>query len=673
MSSPPPSPPRAEPLGRSTWNIPEPCYDLVVVGAGHAGIEAALAGARLGLRTLIITMSLHTIGQLSCNPAMGGVGKGQLIREIDALGGEMAKLVDASALQFRMLNRSKGPAVWSPRAQCDKQEYAQLATQALFDQRGLDLRQGMVRDVVITGRRIQAVELGNGTRIRCQALILCAGTFLNGVLHLGSERSEGGRGGEPAATGLSEALAKAGIVLRRFKTGTPPRVDRDSVDFSRLEEQAGDLPPAGFRHYENLIRLPARPCHVTWTNEATHSILRGNLSRSPLFAGAIEGVGPRYCPSVEDKVVRFADKDRHQLFLEPETMNGREMYVNGFSTSMPEDVQWQALRTVPGFEQVRLTRPGYAIEYDCFPAWQLLPGLRLKSFDNVYLAGQINGTSGYEEAAAQGLLAALNVAAALRGQDPVVPGRQEAYLGVLVDDLVNKPLPEPYRMFTSRAEFRLLLRQDNADRRLMPLGHRLGLLEEWRWERFQSREHLRARLVQWLATTPIAGPRLIHRILSEPRTPQDPDLALAGTSGQAADWSVTQRAAKWLLRPQVRLSTLLHAAPEPWFSDLDEDLVTGLEVETKYAGYIDRQLRMVSQFERNEQIPLPADLDFSSMPTLCTEARQRLAEVRPATLGQASRVGGVNPTDIHALWVVLQQRHRGATPPPAEGGSTWNP
>jgi tRNA uridine 5-carboxymethylaminomethyl modification enzyme len=664
--------PPAEGFGRSTWNIPEPGYDLVVVGAGHAGIEAALAGARLGLRTMIITMSLHTIGQLSCNPAMGGVGKGQLIREIDALGGEMAKLADASGLQFRMLNRSKGPAVWSPRSQCDKQEYARLATQALFDQPGLDLRQGMVRDLLFKDRRVHSVELGNGTRIRCHAVILCAGTFLNGVLHVGSERSVGGRGGEPAATGLSDALAKAGIVLRRFKTGTPPRVDRESIDFSALEEQVGDSRPSGFRHYENLIRLPARPCHISWTSEHTHSILRENLARSPLFAGAIEGVGPRYCPSVEDKVVRFADKERHQLFLEPETLNGREMYVNGFSTSMPEDVQWQALRTVPGFERVRLTRPGYAIEYDCFPAWQLLPSLRLKNWDNLFFAGQINGTSGYEEAAAQGLLAALNVAAGLRGHDPVVPGRHEAFLGVLVDDLVNKPLPEPYRMFTSRAEFRLLLRQDNADRRLMPLGNRLGLLEAWRWERFQAREVLRDRLSCWLATTKLVGSVLARRLSDSRLEEAHQQSADASASREFGEWSGVQRAAQWLKRPEVGLSILLESAPEPWFSELDEDLITGVEVEVKYEGYIERQRRMVTQFERNEQVPLPDDLDYLSISTLCTEARQRLAEVRPATLGQASRVGGVNPTDIHSLWVVLQQRHRGATPPPEEEGSTWN-
>jgi tRNA uridine 5-carboxymethylaminomethyl modification enzyme len=603
---------------------------------------------------------------------MGGVGKGQLIREIDALGGEMGKLADASGIQFRMLNRSKGPAVWSPRAQCDKQEYARLATQALFDQSGLDLRQGMVRDLVLHQRRIHAVELGNGTRIRCQAVILCAGTFLNGVLHVGSERSHGGRGGEPAATGLSEALARAGVVLRRFKTGTPPRVDRDSVQFEAMEEQAGDRRPQGFRHYENRIRFPHHACHVTWTTDATHTILRDNLHRSPLFAGVIEGVGPRYCPSVEDKVVRFADKERHQLFLEPETVGGREMYVNGFSTSMPEDIQWQALRTVPGFEKVRLTRPGYAIEYDCFPAWQLLPSLRLKHWDNLYLAGQINGTSGYEEAAAQGLLAAMNVAAALRQEDPVVLGRQEAYLGVLADDLVNKPLPEPYRMFTSRAEFRLLLRHDNADRRLMPLGHRLGLLEAWRWDRFQERESLRQRLTQWLASTRVDGSRL------EPCAQQHPPCA-AGDAGLTCEDSTTQlgtegtqRAGQWLRRPEVGLAALMAAAPEPWFASVDEDLVTGIEVEHKYEGYIERQRRMVAQFERNERVPLPPDLDYTSLSTLCTEARQRLAEVRPATLGQASRVGGVNPTDIHALWVVLQQRHRANASAAQEEGSTWN-
>lgn len=657
-----PSPPHEklrDPEG-SMWNIPDPCYDLIVVGAGHAGIEAALAGARMGLRTLIITMSLQTIGQMSCNPAIGGIGKGQLVREIDALGGEMGRLADRSGLQFRLLNHSKGPAVWSPRAQCDKALYASLATQTLFDQAGLDLRQGMVTGLRVDQGHVRAVELANGTCIRAATFILCSGTFLNGLVHVGDSRSASGRAGEPAATGLSESLARNGIEVRRYKTGTPPRVDRESIDFKAFEVQLGDPEPTHFRFYESLNSLPQRNCHVTWTTEETHRILRGNLTRSPLFAGSIKGVGPRYCPSVEDKVVRFPDKDRHQLFLEPETLDGREMYVNGFSTSMPEEIQLLALRTVPGFEQVRFTRPGYAIEYDYFPAWQLDLSLRLRGLDNLFLAGQLNGTSGYEEAAAQGLLAALNAAALLDGRDPIILGRDCAYLGVLVDDLVNKPLPEPYRMFTSRAEFRLLLRQDNADQRLMPLSRTFGLLEQWRWEHFQEQAARRSRLMAWLRETSIASATLMQKLQR--------DLSRFGDSASAEALPLddlapsTQRAGDWLKRPEVSLPCLIKAAPEDWLGDLDHDLITGVEVDVKYAGYVERQLRAVEGYKRNERVLLPEELDYSAMVSLSIEAREHLGRVRPRTLGQASRIGGVNPTDVQALWFYLQRSKQKPAP-----------
>ncbi len=659
MSHPPDNPgagPGALEAGRSTWNLPDPAYDLVVAGAGHAGIEAALAGARLGLRTLLVSMSLQTIGQMSCNPAIGGVGKGQLVREIDALGGEMGRLADRAGLQFRMLNRSKGPAVWSPRAQSDKFRYAQLATQTLSDQPGLDLRQGLVTDLVLQQDRVVAVELAGGVRIRAGAVIVCAGTFLNGLLHVGASRSPGGRAGEPPALGLSEALARQGIEVRRYKTGTPPRVDRASIRFDAFDEQWGDAKPAPFRFYEDLISLPQQCCYATWTTPRTHEILSENLHRSPLFTGRIEGTGPRYCPSVEDKVVRFAEKDRHQLFLEPESLAGREMYVNGFSTSMPEDVQLAALRSVPGFEQARFTRPGYAIEYDYFPAWQMDVTLRMRGLANLFFAGQQNGTSGYEEASAQGLLAALNAAALLDHRDPVILGRDQAYIGVLLDDLVNKPLPEPYRMFTSRAEFRLLLRQDNADQRLMPLGHRLGLLEQWRWERFQVRQETRTRLLDWLAQTAINGRALLSQE-PEPQVPQAHDnQRVEPNPAVDVPASTTQRATEWLKRPELTLHMLLQAAPEPWFTELDDDLITSVEVDIKYAGYVERQRRAVESFRRNEQVPLPEELDYKSLASLSTEARERLSLVRPRNLGQASRVGGVNPTDIQALWVHLQRR-----------------
>ncbi|MDP2360669.1 MAG: tRNA uridine-5-carboxymethylaminomethyl(34) synthesis enzyme MnmG [bacterium] len=636
----------------STWNIPGPPYDLVVVGAGHAGIEAALAGARMGLRTLIITMSLQTIGQMSCNPAIGGVGKGQLVREIDALGGEMGRLADLSGIQFRMLNRSKGAAVWSPRAQCDKWHYARMATQILFNQPGLDLRQGQVVDLAFDKGRIRSVLLDNGTEIPGRAFILCAGTFLNGLIHVGDKQRASGRAGEPPAHGLSAALERMGVAVARYKTGTPPRVDRESIDFSSFELQPGDTPSRPFRFYEHLVNLPQLPCHLTWTTEETHRLLRENLHLSPMYSGRIESIGPRYCPSVEDKVVRFADKDRHQLFLEPESLDGREMYVNGFSTSLPEEIQWRALRTVPGFEHVRLIRPGYAIEYDYFPAWQINIGLSLHEIPNLFLAGQINGTSGYEEAAAQGLLAAINAAALLDGKDPLVLGRDQAYIGVLVDDLVNKSLLEPYRMFTSRAEFRLLLRQDNADERLMEYGRRCGLLEEWRWQTLLHRRSLRERIVDWLMRSSLpAG--VIRQILStgEPDGPESPQSML-----DQPPCSGSQRAAEWLRRPDVKLNALLTAAGPDWSAEADEDLLAGIELDVKYAGYIERQHRAVANFRRNEGVALPKDLDYASVSSLSTEARQHLGRVKPHSLGQASRIGGVNPTDVQALWVHLQRR-----------------
>ena len=648
----------------STWNLPDPHYDLVVVGAGHAGIEASLAGARLGLRTLLITMSLHTIGQMSCNPAIGGIGKGQLVREVDALGGEMGRAADRTGIQFRMLNRSKGAAVWSPRCQSDKHAYAQQAVQTLMETTGLDMRQGQVVDLDMVKDCVRSVIVENGTRIHCGAVIICSGTFLQGKIHVGDTQTASGRAGEPAAVGLSQALTRLGVEIRRYKTGTPPRVDRQSIHFDRFDVQTGDAQPAPFRYYENLIHLPQVPCFSTWTNERTHEILRSNLHRSPLFSGQIEGVGPRYCPSVEDKVVRFNEKDRHQIFLEPESATSREMYVNGFSTSMPEDVQLSALRTVAGFEDVRFIRPGYAIEYDYFPAWQIGISFRARGFKNLYFAGQINGTSGYEEAGAQGLLAALNAVAHLDDRDSVVLGRDQAYLGVLADDLVNKPLSEPYRMFTSRAEFRLLLRQDNADRRLMRVGHACGLLENRRWEIFLHRELLREQLLVWLGSTTIS-----HEIVRRLVVVDQPDHALSSAmlDGSPVDeelpvLATPRRAMEWLKRPDVGLSPLLAACGPDWAKALDMDLLTSLETELKYAGYIERQQRSVENFRRNENVLLPDSVDYSAIHSITTEARERLAMVQPRSLGQAARIGGVNPTDVQALWVYLNKSRRHAAP-----------
>lgn len=649
--------------GCSTWNSPDPAYDVAVIGGGHAGIEAALACARLGLRTLMVTMSIGTIGQMSCNPAIGGLGKGHLVRELDALGGEMARAIDECGIQFRMLNRSKGPAVWSPRAQADKALYAARMQRVLFETPGLDLRQGQVEDLELQDGRIAAIVLTGGTRLRCGAAIVCSGTFLNGRIHVGDRQEASGRAGEPPALGLSEALARLGVEVRRFKTGTPPRLDADSIDWDRLEEQCGDVPPRPFRFYENRIGQPQRPCHLTWTGPATHDLLRANLHRSPMRTGQIESVGPRYCPSVEDKVVRFADKERHPIFLEPESATSREIYVNGFSTSLPEEVQVEALRTIPGLERARFVRPGYAIEYDYFPAWQIDHRLAFRGVDNLFLAGQVNGTSGYEEAAMQGLLAAFNVASRLGGDgEPVVLGRDEAYAGVLVDDLVSRPTEEPYRMFTSRAEFRLLLRQDNADRRLMPAGQRLGLLEAWRWDEHRRREGQRDELLHWLEQTVLDGRPVLDRAAMDGGPTAEASLSPA--AGETGDGPIDrQRALRLLKRPEVRLEHLLEIGQPDWRDRYDMDLCTGVEFDVKYEGYVQRQRTAVENFRRQERLRLPEDLDYRSLTALSLESRERLDRVRPQNLGQASRMGGVTAADLSALWIHLQKRRPTGTVP----------
>ncbi len=699
----------------STWNIPGEYYDLVVVGGGHAGIEAAFAGARMGARCLLLTMSLETIGQMSCNPAIGGLGKGHLVRELDALGGEMAKAIDATGIQFRMLNRSKGPAVWSPRAQADKHRYSLYMIQALFDQEGLDLRQGTVVDIRVERSRVSSVALDNGTTVRCRAVILCNGTFLNGMIHIGQSRMQSGRAGEPPALGLSEALAREGVEVRRYKTGTPPRVDRRTIDFSRLEEQAGDPSPRPFRFFEDKIRLPQQSCHVAYTTARTHDILRENLDRSPLYSGRIDSVGPRYCPSVEDKVVRFADKERHQLFIEPEGLDSGEMYINGFSTSMPEDVQLEALRAVPGFEHARFTRPGYAIEYDYFPAWQINHRLQFRGIDNLFLAGQINGTSGYEEAAVQGFLAAVNAVHFLDGGDGLQLGRDEAYAGVLIDDLVNRPIDEPYRMFTSRAEFRLLLRQDNADRRLMPLARRLGLLEDWRYEELKQRLELARELSDWLEKTSVDTVAVLRETdrrrreataegscarnptkassafdpvaeSDEASSSSDEQIVDTGSStgsgtGEHSPSPLHARAesdigierelgsgslqhsvhggkvpaVKLLRRPEIFLADILNHALPGWQERFPEEVCTGVEFDHKYSGYIARQRKAIQNFRRNESQAIPAGIEYMSIQTISTEGRQRLSAVQPSNLGQAARIGGVTPSDLNALWIHLRK------------------
>jgi tRNA uridine 5-carboxymethylaminomethyl modification enzyme len=615
-------------------------YDLLVIGGGHAGIEAALAAARLGLKTALVSMRLDTVGQMSCNPAIGGLGKGHLVREIDALGGEMARAIDSCGIQFRMLNRSKGPAVWSPRAQADKELYAAYMQERLREQDGLDLIEGKISDLRVVKKRVVSAICADGRELPCASALLANGTFLNGLMHIGERQEKGGRRGEAASTLLTAALKRYGLKIYRYKTGTPPRVFRDSIDFSQLEEQRGEAKPLPFRFFENRIKLKQVSCYLTHTNNNTHKLLEANLHRAPLFSGQIDSVGPRYCPSVEDKIVRFAHRESHQIFLEPESLDSEEMYVNGFSTSMPLDVQEAALRTVPGFEKVRFSKAGYAIEYDYFPAHQIDMSLAFRGLENLYLAGQINGSSGYEEAAMQGLLAAINAAKRLNGDaDPFTLGRDEAYAGVLMDDIVTKPIDEPYRMFTSRAEFRLLLRQDNADVRLMPKGKAIGLLDPVRYERFQESLLQKGRVKLWLQTL---------------RLPSD-FLKPDGNPSKAHATTQLMPALELLKRPEVTLAEIFkleHLHPPP---EIDEQALTTVEFDIKYEGYIQRQKRAVATFRKNEDMPIPDDFTFQDLQALSTESRQRLQKLRPRTLGQASRAPGIRPSDIQAIWVELNR------------------
>ncbi len=616
-----------------------PEYDIIVVGAGHAGCEAAAAAANLGSKVLLITMNMQTIAQMSCNPAMGGIAKGQIVREIDALGGYSGIVTDRSMIQFRMLNRSKGPAMWSPRAQSDRMLFAATWREMLEQTPNVDFYQDMVKGLVIKGGTACGVVTGLGHEIFSKAVILTNGTFLNGIIHIGEKNFRGGRASEKAATGITEQLVSLGFESDRLKTGTPPRVDGRSLDYSKMEEQPGDEEITGFSYLDIKKPSKQRSCWITYTNQTVHDILKTGFDRSPMFAGRIDGVGPRYCPSIEDKINRFAERERHQLFIEPEGWNTVEIYVNGFSTSLPEEVQYDALRRVPGFENARIFRPGYAIEYDYFPPTQLMYTLETKHISNLFFAGQINGTTGYEEAACQGIMAGINAHQNIRNHDPVILKRSEAYIGVLIDDLVSKGTEEPYRMFTSRAEFRTLLRQDNADLRLTEFSYKLGLASDERMKKVTAKKK---------------DVEAIKLILKE--TSIEPEEAnVFFESIDTAMISEKQKAERILLRPAIDLHAMTSAIPtmQEKLRGFNRENIEQASIQVKYDVYIEKEKELVNRMSQLEDLEIPASFDYKKILSLGNEAREKLSRIQPRTLGQASRISGINPSDIQILMVYM--------------------